>query len=613
MIACNMRRILIPLCIAVLSASFAGQTFAAAFTVRDIQGIFNGKLSYGALYRLSDQDPDLIAIASDGNARTANLDDGNLNYDQGIISSTVRAAGEVAVSWRDFGAYMRGVAFYDFNNQADDPERTGFDSDAEKLVGSDVELRESYVNWSIRPGGMPALIRVGQQVVNWSETTFVRDGLDVINPADLVAVLQPASDRDDLRIPQRMVWAAANITETFSIEAYYQYEWEPVKIPPVGWYFSNNDGVGAEGLNAWMFGGGQVSDLGTDLDEYFQLPEGTLGFDTDYQRLPGKNRDKANDTGQFGAALIGFLPDSNATKIGLHYMRYHSRLPLVMARTGDAAAVAATGEPLVAARASALETIYLEQGLAPTDAVAMGREAAEQLTLSSYANESSFFVTYPEDIDVLGMSFSTSSRRTGTLFTGEFSYHRDFPFQIALKPLLDTVFSPVLFDTPVGDTPLGDYGPSEQIGGFVRLDRFLATIEAAQIFRGRLWADQVLLSTDLSWSAVHDMPNRGSATPLSSEDEDSWGYRVQAIASYSGLFGGITIAPLVAFSHDFEGTTPAPISTFIEDRKSLTLGVRTTYINRLVGELRYTRFSGGGRLNTLRDRDYLRFQLSYYL
>ena len=608
-----MRRILISLCIAAQSASFAGQTFAAAFTVRDIQGIFNGKLSYGALYRLSDQDPDLIAIASDGNARTANLDDGNLNYDQGIISSTARAAGEVAVSWRDFGAYVRGVAFYDFNNQADDPERTGFDSDAEKLVGSDVELRESYVNWSIRPGGMPALIRVGQQVVNWSESTFVRDGLDVINPVDLVTVLQPASDRDDLRIPQRMIWAAANVTETFSIEAYYQYEWEPVKIPPVGWYFSNNDGVGAEGLNAWMFGGGQVSDLGTDLDEYFQLPEGTLGFDADYQRLPGKNRDKASDTGQFGAALIGFLPDSNATKVGLHYMRYHSRLPLVMARTGDAAAVAATGEPLVAARASALETIYLGQGLDPADAVAMGREAAEQLTLSNYANESSFFVTYPEDIDLLGMSFSTSSRRTGTLFTGEISYHWDFPFQIAFNPLLNTVFSPVLFDTDVGDTPLGDYGPGEQIGGFVRLDRSLATIEAAQIFRGRLWADQILLSTDLSWSAVYDMPSRGSATPLSSEDEDSWGYRVQAIASYSGLFGGITIAPLVAFAHDFDGTTPAPISTFIEDRKSLTLGVRATYINRLVGELRYTRFSGGGRLNNLRDRDYLRFQLSYYL
>jgi len=158
-------------------------------------------------------------------------------------------------------------------------------------VGSDVELRESYVHWNLAPGGMPVVFRVGQQILNWSESTFVRDGLDVINPVNLVTVLQPASTREDLRTPQRMVWGAANITETFSIEAYYQYEWEPVTLPPVGWYFSTADAMGGEGLQSWMFGNGQTSDLGTDLDQHFQLPADTLGFDQDFQRLPGLNRD----------------------------------------------------------------------------------------------------------------------------------------------------------------------------------------------------------------------------------------------------------------------------------------------------------------------------------
>jgi hypothetical protein len=585
---------------------------AASFTVRDVQGLFNGRVSYGSIYRLNDQDADLIAVASGGNARSANIDDGNLNYGEGLVSSTVRVTGELALSWRDLGFYGRGAAFYDFKNQSGDPSRTGFDSDAEKLVGSDVELRESYINWRVSPWGVPALVRVGQQIINWSETTFVRDGLDLINPVDLVSVLQPASTRDDLRVPQRMVWFAANITETFSLETYYQYEWEPVELPPVGWYFSNNDAIGGEGLQSWLFGGGLASDLGTDLDEYFALPEGTLAFDQDFQRLPGRDRDEPSDTGQFGAALIGFLPDSNATKIGLHYMRYHSRLPLIMGRTADIAAVAATAEPLVAARASALESIYLAEGLDPGEAAAMGRNAAEELTLSRYANQASYFATYPEDIDLVGLSFSTALRRTGTLFAGEVSHHLDFPFQIALNPLLQTVFSPVLFDTDAKNGTVGDYGPSEVIPGFTRLDRTLVTTELAQIFRGRLWADQVLLSADLSWTRVHDIPG-GSAPPLTSDDENSWGYRVQAVASYSGLFGGITVIPFVSFSHDFDGTTPAPVSTFVEDRKNLTMGVRAVYINRLVGEVRYSGFSGGGRANTLRDRDYLRFQLSYYL
>ena len=612
MLVPGMRKTWITACIATTLLASVERSSAATFAVRDLQGLVNGRLSYGTLYRVEDRDDDLIAISSDGNARSANADDGNLNYDKGLVSSTVRATGELALFWRDFGFFGRGAAFYDFENQSNDPARTEFDSDAEKLVGSDVELREAYFNWRVTPGGTPTLIRVGQQIINWSETTFVRDGLDVINPVDLVTLLQPASTREDLRVPQRMVWVAANVTQTFSAEAYYQYEWEPVEIPPVGWYFSNNDGVGGEGLHSWMYGGGLVSDLGTDLDAYFELPEGTLGFDEDFQRLPGRNRDKASDTGQYGAALIGFLPDSNATKVGLHYIRYHSRFPLIMGRTGDATAVAATAEPLVAARASALESIYLGEGLDPGEAALLGREAAEELTLSRYANEASFFASYPEDIDLFGISFSTALRQTGTLLAGEISHHLDYPFQLALNPLLDTVFSPVLFDTDVGDTPLGDFGPGEIIGGFQRLDRTLLTFEVAQIFRGRLWADQVLVSADLSLSAVHDLPG-GDEPQLTSDDEESWGYRVQTLASYSGLLGGITIAPFVSFSHDIDGTTPAPVSTFVEDRKNFTVGVRAFYINRIVAEVRYSAFSGGGRANLLRDRDNIRFQLSYYL
>ena len=607
-----MYKILITQGIAGLLLTVAGFASAATFAVRDLQGIYNGRLSFGTLYRLRDRDQDLIAIASDGNAVTANTDDGNLNYGEGLVSSTVRATGELALRWGDFGAYVRGAAFYDFENQGDDPARTEFNSDAEKLVGSDVELRESYVNWRLAPGGMPAVVRVGQQIINWSETSFVRDGLDVINPVNLVTALQPASTREDLRTPQRMVWGAANVTETFSIEAYYQYEWEPVKLPPVGWYFSNFDALGGEGLQSWMFGNGQTSDLGTDLDQHFHLPAGTLGFDQDFQRLPGIGRDTPSDTGQYGMALIGILPDSNATKVGLHYIHYHSRLPIIMGRTGDAAAVAATAEPVVAARATALESVYLGEGLDPQEAALLGREAAEQLTLSDYANEASYFVTYPEDIDLFGLSFSTSTTRSGTLFAGEITHHKDFPFQIAFNPLLQAVFSPVLFDPDVGDTPLGNFGPGEVIGGFEKLDRTQASLEVAQVFRGRMWADLVLASVDLSWAGVHDIPD-GGAPPLTSQDENSWGYGLRVSARYSGLFGGINLSPLIVFTHDFSGTTPAPVSAFLEDRKSLTLGVRGSYINRVTAELRYTSFFHGGRANQLRDRDYLRFQVNYYL
>ena len=77
-----------------------------------------------------------------------------------------------------------------------------------------------------------------------------------------------------------MAWAVANITETFAIEAYYQYDWEGLRLPAVGSFISTNDLIGTGGLNFATIGQGRYSDLGTDLDQAFDLPQGTLGFDT---------------------------------------------------------------------------------------------------------------------------------------------------------------------------------------------------------------------------------------------------------------------------------------------------------------------------------------------
>ena len=93
-----MQKMLVKSVIAGLLFAVAEFVSAATFTLRDVQGIYNGRLSYGTLYRLQGRDKDQIAIASDGNALTANTDDGNLNYDKGLVSSTVRATGEVALS-----------------------------------------------------------------------------------------------------------------------------------------------------------------------------------------------------------------------------------------------------------------------------------------------------------------------------------------------------------------------------------------------------------------------------------------------------------------------------------------------------------------------------------
>jgi hypothetical protein len=596
----------------IVAISLAGPVTAAGFRYGELEAFLGMTASYGLLYRVEDPDRDLIAIASGGNARTADLDDGNLNYDTGIVSNMVQFSAETLVSWRTFGFFGRAVAFYDYENEDRDRARTNFNGQQKKLIGSDIDLRESYLSANWTPGGMPITMRVGQQVINWSETTFVREGLDLINPIDTVAAFQPTAELRDLRTPQRMVWGAANVTEIFAVEAFYQYEWEPLVLPPVGGFFSALDLAGGAGLNKTVFGGGEISDLGTDLDSRFALPEGTLGFDDAFQHMPGVLREEPDDGGQYGAALLAILPVRNAIKAGLHYVRYHSRLPVFSGITADPAAVLATSNAAVDARAAPLTAIYEAEGIESEEAQRLGRAAAEDLTLSGYVNEAGYLVTYPEDIDAFALSFNTSTTRTGSLFAMEISHHRDYPFQVAIGPVLNATRSPVLFDPSIGDTVLGEFGPSEVVPGVVRLDRSQASVEMAQIFRGRFAADQVLLKINVGWSGVHDLPS-ASTLPLTSHDANSWGYGVLIAAQYSGVFGGLNLTPRLGFTHDVDGTTPAPVATFVEDRKSLRLGLGASFINRVTADLSYVSFFHGGQRNTLRDRDYVGFRITLSL
>jgi hypothetical protein len=66
---------------------------------------------FSFLARVEDRDEDLIAIASGGDASSANFDDGDLNYDQGVVSNALQVSGELAARWSIFGLYVRGL-FY---------------------------------------------------------------------------------------------------------------------------------------------------------------------------------------------------------------------------------------------------------------------------------------------------------------------------------------------------------------------------------------------------------------------------------------------------------------------------------------------------------------------
>src|SRR5512134_3094459 len=99
------------------AAAASSPSAARPFQIGEVEGVANVELSYGLLARVEERDRDLVAIANGGSARSANFDDGDLNYDEGIVSNMLQASGELALRWGSLGAYVRGVGFYDFETE----------------------------------------------------------------------------------------------------------------------------------------------------------------------------------------------------------------------------------------------------------------------------------------------------------------------------------------------------------------------------------------------------------------------------------------------------------------------------------------------------------------
>ena len=70
--------------------------------------------------------------------------------------------------------------------------------------------------------------------------------------------------------------------------------------------------------------------------------------------------------------------------------------------------------------------------------------AAAMTAIDDYAKTASYFVEYPEDIEMFGVSFNTLLGNTGWALQGEFSYHDDAPLQREDKSIITEGLYPVL-------------------------------------------------------------------------------------------------------------------------------------------------------------------------
>jgi hypothetical protein len=542
---------------------------AAAFQLDlgNVQGSLDTTLSYGLSWRVADQDRDLIGLQEGGRAYSHNFDDGNLNYDKwDLISNTTKLTSELALDYKDFGLFVRGTAFYDFATMDGDTRRTELRGEALDLVGRDMEFLDSYLYWNFQLGDLPGQIRVGDQVLSWGESTFIQNGINVINPFDVSKLRVPGAELKEGLVPVGLVSLSVSPTDNLSFEGFYQYDWEAVSIDPPGSYWSTNDFVG-DGGNKVMLGFGDAPDLGN-----------ASPFDT-LLGVPRAPDIYADDSGQYGIAMHLYAPGLNDTEFGFYFMNYHSRLPVISSWTGsqqgliDAGTVGVVAPSIIGdgtlgvgilggQSVSTLVTTYggtigaeaataiagaTAQTLAatgdPVAAGAAGAAAATAYATDAYAKTARYQVEYPEDIKLYGMSFNTVLPDSGVALQGEVSFHKDMPLQIDDLELLLATLEPLSIAKvlgPGGNVPLDptysqfdtvspldiimNGGAPIYIPGYQRLDVTQAQTTATKLFGPSFGADQFTMVGEVGVTYVHGMPSGnklrfdGPGTPVTGNE-----------------------------------------------------------------------------------------------
>jgi len=225
--------------LALLTAVPAG---ALTFEIGDISGSFDSTLSAGVGYRLKDRDPALVGIANGGTAASVNTDDGNLNYDKGYFSKVVKGTHDLELRGKDgdIGAFVRFTYFKDFENEAPQ-KRTQFNKVALNRVGYNVSLLDAYLAFKFEAGGKPVDLRIGRQVLNWGESTFIPNGISVINAVDVARLRIPGSELREALKPVPMIAMSIGLNDVTTLEAFYLFSFQQTDADPRGSYFSTND------------------------------------------------------------------------------------------------------------------------------------------------------------------------------------------------------------------------------------------------------------------------------------------------------------------------------------------------------------------------------------
>ena len=453
---------------------------AVDFEWGPVSGALNTRLSFGAALRVQDRDERVLGklnvpgqqdlcVADDcqsasgdpapnqrlvdarGSFSGVNEDNGNLNYDRGDFTAAIfQLRPKLEVVWDEWQFQASALFFHDAVNSGFDethndtrfqPRHSRRNGDVEDLFASGYRLGNLFVSRSFELGEQELLVKIGNQVLNWGEANLVQfNTLAEISPLDAPVLGMPGSEPSQLQLAVPLAVASLTLTESLALEAVYQLRWRGAKLPASGSLLSFSDIAGGGDYAITGFG-----NFSEDPDKQFS-PAGLVSLVSQSTRtilIPDADFGAPRDDGQYGLRL-NYLADwlNNGTELAFHYLRYHSRYPLLSGYAADASCT--RDSPGGGFAGAFLACLGFNAPINP-----LGREPLP-------VDTARLFLDYPEDIDLFGISFNTNVGDWA--FSGEYSFRPNQPLQVLQSDVLFTVLGTAFpaQDIPIGAATLSD-------------------------------------------------------------------------------------------------------------------------------------------------------------
>jgi hypothetical protein len=610
---------------------FAVPAVAGSFDLfADIQGSYKITTTYSLGMRMQDAhgalfdgevDPfqsgvlppgQIVGFTHTGLPTTINLDDGNRNFDRhSPINNRLSAVYELSLRRDNIGVVYSGSAFYDwvFHGRTDrdpvdpnDPndyapntlacsaDRVNCDFDrfndgARYYNGERSRTLDAFVYGDFMLTDTIAMsLRFGKHLVAWGESLFFPNIASAQSPNDATKAFVPGAEIKEILLPVHQISATIAFGYDFSLMGFYQLDYKPTEVFPVGDFFSVADVVGPGAEMAYGSGNPAFADncpgLLGPLSFLCQLGGGIGGPLLNAPRtidVPREDDIRPDKDGQWGVGLKAQLTPS--TSVGAYYIRYHNHNPTVnlnfgFARIGDDPI---TGQPITTA-------------------------------LINQSVPVSYNVKYFDNIEMIAMSWSTTL--FGLSWAGDISYRDGIDTSAAAE--ISGVLSPV----------------------FTRSEAWQANISSLYVTNPRmLFLDEIAIVSEASYVYIDDVdpiPTFNGQIPRGDGrqlfyDRNAWAFQVLMLPKGRNVFPGWDIGVPIAYAHAVNGYSSIAGSfgaLFGENDRRIGLSLTAQYLQNLEFTLGYNWFLGNPEAtvrdspipsNPVSDRDYATFTIKYNL